>query len=184
MELTRETVESEVKETARWKTTVILSSSLQNHEVAISLQSQHHRVRFSDSVEIGSIIFSLSGVAFLLVNTQQLYISGKDIFLERVEKFISIHRNSFLLLLAAIQGSQEWNLMLSIQQRFLGSNLRVIPINNTADIIKLMLTIAKATCKVHIDAIHDRILMAKSHIIEHSPIWKTLHKLYFDFELK
>ncbi|XP_029473551.1 uncharacterized protein C1orf146 homolog isoform X2 [Rhinatrema bivittatum] len=143
MELTRETVESEVKETARWKTTVILSSSLQNHEVAISLQSQHHRVRFSDSVEIGSIIFSLSGVAFLLVNTQQLYISGKDIFLERVEKFISIHRNSFLLLLAAIQGSQEWNLMLSIQQRFLGSNLRVIPINNTADIIKLMLTIAK-----------------------------------------
>ncbi|XP_030061542.1 protein SPO16 homolog [Microcaecilia unicolor] len=177
-------MESGGNEKNHWKTTVIVSSSLQNHEVAAYLQSQHHRVRFSDSVETGSIIFSLSGVAFLLVNIQELLILGNETFLERAEKFISIHRNSFLLFLAPLQGPQEWNVMFSIQQRFLGSNVRVIPVNNTAAIVQLMLTIAKATCKLHVDSIRDRILMAKSHIIEQSPVWKTLHNIYFDFVLK
>ncbi|KAJ1171031.1 hypothetical protein NDU88_002902 [Pleurodeles waltl] len=57
---------------------------------------------------------------------------------------------------------------------FLGSNLRVIPVHNTADTIKVMLTIAKATGKPHIDNIRNRLMTAKKQIIEHSCVWKML----------
>ncbi|XP_069089316.1 protein SPO16 homolog [Pleurodeles waltl] len=120
-----------------------LTEREQNHEVAVALQNQHHRVRYSDCVEPGSIIFSLSGVAFLLVNTQDLSLMQKGFVFDKVETFIGIHRNSFLLLVAALHGREEWRFMFHIQQRFLGSNLRVIPVHNTADTIKVMLTIAK-----------------------------------------
>ncbi|XP_069491368.1 protein SPO16 homolog [Ambystoma mexicanum] len=158
----------------KWTTTVIVSSSLKNHEVVAALQNQNHRVRYSDSVEPGSIIFSHSGVAFLLLCMQELVLLQKDSLLE---KFIGIHRNSFLLLIAALHGKEEWSVMLRMQQRFLGSNLRVIPVHTTADIMKLMLTIAKATSKPHIDNICDRLMMAKKQIIEHSSVWKMLHNI-------
>uniref|UniRef100_A0A7M4FHR1 Chromosome 1 open reading frame 146 n=1 Tax=Crocodylus porosus TaxID=8502 RepID=A0A7M4FHR1_CROPO len=134
--------ESGGQEKARWITTVIMSTALQNHEIAASLQSQHHRVRYSDSVENGSLIFSLSGIAFLLADTQELLMT-EDLFLDRIEKFINIHRNSFLLLLAALHGPKEWNIMFRIQKRFLGSNLQIIPVHNASETVRLMLTIAK-----------------------------------------
>ncbi|XP_024060352.2 uncharacterized protein C1orf146 homolog [Terrapene carolina triunguis] len=172
--------ESGGQEKARWITTVIMSSALQSHEVSESLQSQHHRVRYSDSVENGSMIFSLSGIAFLLADTQDLFKTGGELFLGRTEKFINVHRNSFLLLSAALHGPKEWDLMFRIQKRFLGSNLRVIPVHNTAETVKLMLTIAKITCKPHIDNIRYRMLMAKAQIIDQSPVWKMLHKIQLD----
>ncbi|XP_075792643.1 protein SPO16 homolog [Pelodiscus sinensis] len=172
--------ESGGQENARWITTVIMSSSLQSHEVSTSLQSQHHRVRYSDSVANGSIIFSLSGIAFLLADTQDLLKTGEELFLDRIEKFINIHRNSFLLLSAALHGPKEWDLMFRIQKRFLGSNLRLIPVHNTAETVKLMLIIAKTTCKPHIDNIRDRMLMAKAQITDQSPVWKMLHKSQLD----
>ncbi|XP_039340012.1 protein SPO16 homolog isoform X2 [Mauremys reevesii] len=108
--------ESGGQEKARWITTVIMSSALQSHEISESLQSQHHRVRYSDSVENGSMIFSLSGIAFLLADTQDLFKTGGELFLGRTEKFINIHRNSFLLLSAALHGPKEWDLMFRIQK--------------------------------------------------------------------
>ncbi|XP_037762374.1 AP2-interacting clathrin-endocytosis protein isoform X4 [Chelonia mydas] len=172
--------ESGGQEKTRWITTVIMSSALQSHEVSASLQSQHHRVRYSDSVENGSMIFSLSGIAFLLADTQDVFKTGGELFLDRTEKFINIHRNSFLLLSAALHGPKEWDLIFRIQKRFLGSNLRVIPVHNTAEIVKLMLTIAKITCKPQIDNIRYRMLMAKAQIIDQSPVWKMLHKIQLD----
>ncbi|XP_043347179.1 protein SPO16 homolog [Dermochelys coriacea] len=173
--------ESGRQEKARWITTVIMSSALQSHEVSASLQSQHNRVRYSDSVENGSMIFSLSGIAFLLADTQDVFKTGGELFLDRTEKFINIHRNSFLLLSAALHGPKEWDLMFRIQKRFLGSNLRVIPVHNTAETVKLMLTIAKITCKPQIDNIRYRMLMAKAQIIDQSPVWKMLHKIQLDY---
>ncbi|XP_037762372.1 AP2-interacting clathrin-endocytosis protein isoform X2 [Chelonia mydas] len=109
--------ESGGQEKTRWITTVIMSSALQSHEVSASLQSQHHRVRYSDSVENGSMIFSLSGIAFLLADTQDVFKTGGELFLDRTEKFINIHRNSFLLLSAALHGPKEWDLIFRIQKR-------------------------------------------------------------------
>lgn len=43
---------------------------------------------------------------------------GEEQFLERIQKFINIHRNSFLVLSAALHGPQEWNVMFRIQRRY------------------------------------------------------------------
>ncbi|XP_064416133.1 protein SPO16 homolog isoform X4 [Latimeria chalumnae] len=118
---------------SQWLENVILS-----HEVATSLISQQHRVRFSDTVEEGSIIFSLS---------------------------------------AALHETREWETMIRIQQRFLGSNLRIIPVHNTNDIVKSILTIAKATCKPAVDNIWCRMVMATAQITDRSLVWEMLHKL-------
>ncbi|XP_026556106.1 uncharacterized protein C1orf146 homolog [Pseudonaja textilis] len=163
------------QEKIRWITTIILSSSLQDHEISTTLQNQQHRVRYSDSVEDGSIIFSLSGVAFLLADAQDFLFTNSKIFFERIKRFMTIHRNGFLLLSAALHGPKEWEVMFRIQQRFLGSNLRIVPVHNTAEAIKLMLTIAKSASKPYLDNIHYRMLMAKTQIMEQSSVWKMLH---------
>ncbi|XP_042729062.1 protein SPO16 homolog [Lagopus leucura] len=163
------------QEQSKWITTVIMSTGLQNHEISTILQRQH-RVRYSESVEIGSVIFSLSGVAFILVDIQDLFVRGEEQFLERIQKFINIHRNSFLVLSAALHGPKEWNVMFRIQRRFLGSNLRIIPVHNTAETVKLMLTIAKMNSKPRADDVSQKMAMTKTHIIENSPVWKVLQE--------
>ncbi|XP_074008825.1 protein SPO16 homolog [Numenius arquata] len=164
------------QEQSRWITTVIMSTALQNHEISTILQRQQHRVRYSESVETGSVIFSLSGVAFILADTQDLLMTREEMFFKRIQKFINIHRNSFLLLSAARHGPEEWNVMFRIQRRFLGSNLRIIPVHNTAETVKLMLTIAKVTSKPQVDDIRYQMAMTKAQIIENSPVWKMLQE--------
>ncbi|XP_074732602.1 protein SPO16 homolog [Strix uralensis] len=164
------------QEQSRWITTVIMSTALQNHEISAILRRQQHRLRYSDSVEIGSVIFSLSGIAFLLSDTQDLLMTGEEQFSERIQKFINIHRNSFLVLSAALHGPEEWNVMFRIQRRFLGSNLRIIPVHNTAETVKLMLTIAKITSKPRADDIRYKMAVTKAQIIENSPVWKMLQE--------
>ncbi|XP_015725850.1 uncharacterized protein C1orf146 homolog [Coturnix japonica] len=164
------------QEQSKWVTTVIMSAGLQNHEISTILQRQQHRVRYSESVEMGSVIFSLSGVAFILADIQDLLVRGEEQLLERIQKFINIHRNSFLVLSAALHGPQEWNVTFRIQRRFLGSNLRVIPVHNTAETVKLMLTIAKMNSKPRPDDVSQKMAMTKAHIIENSPVWKMLQE--------
>ncbi|XP_048352388.1 protein SPO16 homolog [Sphaerodactylus townsendi] len=175
--------ESYGQEKAQWITTVIMSSALQGHEISVSLQNQQHRIRYSDSVETGSIIFSLSGVAFLLADVQDLSLTNRELFFDRIKKFMTIHRNGFLLLSAALHGPKEWDVMFRIQQRFLGSNLRIIPIHNPGEAVKLMLTIAKTTSKPSLDSIRCRMLMARTQIVEQSPVWKMLLQNQLDCNL-
>ncbi|KAM8791174.1 protein SPO16 homolog [Rhynchonycteris naso] len=169
--------ESAEKEKVKWTTTVIISSSLKSCEIATALENRSHKVRYSKSVENGAIIFSCTGVAFLLMDTKEYSMSSEEIFLAKIEKFINIHQNSFLVLSAALHGLKEWKLMFRIQQRFLGSNLRILPVHNTVNAINLMCTIAKITSKPHIDSICYRMTTTKAYIIEQSPVWKTLQKI-------
>ncbi|XP_071421780.1 protein SPO16 homolog [Pithys albifrons albifrons] len=164
------------QEQPRWVTTVIMSSALQDHEISTILQTQQHRVRYSESVETGSVIFPLSGVAFILSDTQDLLRTGEEEFSERIQKFINIHRNSFLVLSAALHGPEEWSVMFRIQRRFLGSNLRVIPVHNPAETVKLMLSMAKVTSKPQADDTRYNMEMTKAQIIEKSPVWKMLQE--------
>uniref|UniRef100_A0A8C8EB12 Chromosome 1 open reading frame 146 n=1 Tax=Otus sunia TaxID=257818 RepID=A0A8C8EB12_9STRI len=107
---------------------------------------------------------------------QDLLMTGEEQFSERIQKFINIHRNSFLVLSAALHGPEEWNVMFRIQRRFLGSNLRIIPVHNNAETVKLMLTIAKITSKPRVDDIRYKMAMTKAQIIENSPVWKMLQE--------
>ncbi|XP_069823777.1 protein SPO16 homolog isoform X3 [Dendropsophus ebraccatus] len=161
-----------------WSTTVIVSSSLQDHEVIASLRNQRHKIRVSNSVQTDSIIFPLSGTAFLLVNTQEAR-GGEDreTFFDKIQQFSSTHRNSFIVMVAALHGPEEWDLMRNIQLRFLGSNLKVIPAHNSAETVKSVLTIVKATCKPHCETIEEKLLQAKVYIAENSPAWKALDEM-------
>ncbi|XP_078075172.1 protein SPO16 homolog [Mustelus asterias] len=117
------------------------------------------------------------GIAFIIVEVQDFCDNSAETqLLERIEQFVRIHRNSFLLLAAALYGPKEWEILLKIQQRFLGSNLRIIPTHNAGDMVNSMLTIAKVTCKPHVDSIRDRIAMIRAQIIERSPVWEMFHK--------
>ncbi|XP_023787846.1 uncharacterized protein C1orf146 homolog isoform X1 [Cyanistes caeruleus] len=169
------------QEPTRWITTVIMSTALQDHEISTVLQRQQHRVRYSESVETGSVIFPLSGVssigiAFILSDTQDLLRTGEEEFSKRIQKFINIHRNSFLVLSAALHGPEEWSVMFRIQRRFLGTNLRVIPVHNPAETVKLMLTMAKVTSKPGADDTRCKMEMTKAQIIEKSPVRKMLQE--------
>ncbi|XP_070816301.1 protein SPO16 homolog [Chaetodon trifascialis] len=164
------------KETSpQWKTTIIVSTSLQNHETNRILSAQQHRIRLSDAVEAGAFIFPLSGIAFLLVDPQDLPESFDESgLIERIQTFIEVHRNSFLLLYSPFNGKKELEILSVIQRSFFGSNLRILPVRNNAEIVKGMLTAAKATSKPHVDGIWDRMSLARAHVIESSPVWEML----------
>ncbi|KAM3875771.1 protein SPO16 homolog [Diretmus argenteus] len=173
--------------TTEWKTTIIVSTSLQHHEALRMLSTQQHRIRLSDSVASGAFVFPLSGTAFLVVDPQELPGAREESgargesgareeskVLEKIEMFVQVHRNSFLLLHVPFYGEKELDTLSVIQHRFFGSNLRILPVRNNADIVKAMLTIAKATSKPHVDSIRDRMSLARAHVIERSPVWEML----------
>jgi hypothetical protein len=58
------------------------------------------------------------GVAFLLMDAKECMTSAEEIFVTKIEKFINIHQNSFLVLFAPLHGPEEWSLMFRIHQRY------------------------------------------------------------------
>ncbi|XP_067369498.1 protein SPO16 homolog isoform X2 [Channa argus] len=157
--------------TPRWKTTIIVSTSLQNHDTSRMLHAQQHRIRFSNSVESGAFIFPLSDPHDLPERFDE---SG---LFERIKTFMHVHRNSFVLLYAPFNGEKELEILSMIQHRFFGCNLRILPVRNNADLVKGMLTIAKATSKPYVNNILDRMSLARAHIIESSPVWEMLRDI-------
>ncbi|KAM9482893.1 protein SPO16 homolog [Clarias gariepinus] len=159
-----------------WKTTVIVSSSLQNNEISVLLSAQQHLVRYSDSIEAGTLVFPLSGVAFLLISPDEFpeKADPEDNFFQRIEKFIQVHRNSFFLLQTSTCGTKELEIVSAVQHRFFGSNLKVLPVISNMDAVTGMLTIAKATSKPQVDSVRERMHSARAHIIQKS--LKTLLK--------
>ncbi|XP_063746844.1 protein SPO16 homolog [Eleginops maclovinus] len=163
--------------TPQWKTTIIVSTSLQSHDTSRLLSAQQHRIRFSDGVESGAFIFPLSGTAFLLLDPQNpLEHFEESGLIERIKMFVQVHRNSFLLLYAPFNGKKELEILSVLQHRFSGK-LRILPVRNSAEIVKGMLTIAKATSKPHVDSIRDRMSLARAHIVENSPVWEMLRDI-------
>ncbi|XP_026069540.1 protein SPO16 homolog isoform X2 [Carassius auratus] len=163
-----------------WKTTIIISSSPQCDEPSKILLAQQHRIRRSDTILSSAFVFPMSGTAFLLVTPEEFPAKLENSeFFERIEKFVQVHRNSFLLLQAPVYGKREWEILSSVQNRFLGCNLRVIPVHSTADVVKGMLVIAKATSKPNVANLSDQMSLACTYIIDHSPVWGMLQEMQF-----
>ncbi|XP_036426235.1 uncharacterized protein C1orf146 homolog [Colossoma macropomum] len=115
------------------------------------------------------------GTAFMLITPEEFPEQAENTeFFKRIEKFVQVHRNSFLLLQSPVYGTREWEIVSAAQKRFFGSNLKVLPIHSNVDIVKAVLTIAKATSKPHVDSIRDRMALARARIIERSPVWELL----------
>ncbi|KAF4112205.1 protein SPO16 homolog [Onychostoma macrolepis] len=163
-----------------WKTTLIISTSPQCDEASQILLAQRHRIRRSDSILSSSFVCPLSGTAFLLVTSEEFPAKLENAeYFERIEKFVQVHRNSFLLLQAPVYGKREWEILSSVQNRFLGCKLRVIPVHSTADVVKGILVIAKATSKPNVANLRDQMSLACTHIIDHSPVWGMLQEMQF-----
>uniref|UniRef100_A0A8C8E2B6 Chromosome 1 open reading frame 146 n=1 Tax=Oryzias sinensis TaxID=183150 RepID=A0A8C8E2B6_9TELE len=164
--------------TSQWKTTVIISSSIQNNESCRILSAQQHRIRFSDSITTGTFIFPLSGTAFLFVEPQERPEDLEELgLMDQIKNFVEIHRNCFLLLYAPFTGPKELQTLKLIQNRFFGSSLKILTVRNYTEMVKGMLIIVKATSKPHVDSIRDRMLLARAHIIETSPVWEMLRDM-------
>ncbi|KAJ8279383.1 hypothetical protein COCON_G00064490 [Conger conger] len=165
---------------APFRATIIISTSFQDHEVSRTFQAQQHRIRYSEFVENGTFIFPQSGIAFMLVSAQEFPENPEEAGLfERIKKFMQIHRNAFILLLASLHGKKEWDILSTIQHSFFGSNLRILPVHNIAEMVKGMLTITKATSKPYVVTVRDRMSLAQAHIIEHSLVWEMLRDMQF-----
>ena len=61
-----------------------------------------------------------AGVAFMLVSAQEFPENPEetDLF-ERIKKFMQIHKNGFILLLSSLHGKKEWDLLSTIQHRYM-----------------------------------------------------------------
>ncbi|XP_059416361.1 protein SPO16 homolog isoform X2 [Carassius carassius] len=163
-----------------WKTTIIISASPQCDEPSKILLAQQHRIRRSDTILSSAFVFPMSGTAFLLVTPEEFPAKLENSeFFERIERFVQVHRNSFLLLQAPVYGKREWEILSSVQNRFLGCNLRVIPVHSTADVVKGMLVIAKATSKPNVSNLSDQMSLACTYITDHSQVWGMLQEMQF-----
>ncbi|KAM9831302.1 protein SPO16 homolog [Neosynchiropus ocellatus] len=167
---------SSKEENTQWTTTIIISKALQHHDISRTLMAQQHRIRFSDSVEDGAFIFPLSGTAFLFLHPRELPKNCDESHVtSQIERFLQVHRNSFLFLYDAFDGGKEY--LNFLQHRFLSANLRILPVRSNADIVKGMLTIVKVTSKPHVDIVRERMARVRRHILESSSVHQMLKDL-------
>nr|XP_054749924.1 protein SPO16 homolog [Lytechinus pictus] len=120
----------------------------------------------SNTTVSSSIIFPLSSVAFLIVPIEKASLewppkSGRiqldHEFLERVQKFVQIHRNSYMVLTSALHGPHEMAIIAAIQTRFIDHNLRILPVHNDSECLQTILTIAQATCTPTCNILRSRL---------------------------
>ncbi|XP_030855802.1 uncharacterized protein LOC115929862 [Strongylocentrotus purpuratus] len=133
------------------------------------LSTHYHTLIFiavSDTTVPSSIIFPLSSVAFLIVPIGKASLewppkSGRvqldHEFTERAQKFVQIHRNSYMVLTSALHGPHEMAVIAAIQTRFIDHNLRILPVHNESECLQTILTIAQATCKPTCNILKSRL---------------------------
>lgn len=68
--------------------------------------------------DVNAILASLTGTAFMLVVSQEIQETLEDSGLyEKIQKFVQVHRNCFLMLQAPVFGKKEWEIMAAVQTR-------------------------------------------------------------------
>lgn len=75
-------------------------------------------VKLRSSTVITWSLFTCLGTAFLLVDPQEVPGSLEESgLLEKIETFVQVHRDSFLILYAPFNGRKELEIMLQTQHR-------------------------------------------------------------------
>lgn len=73
---------------------------------------------FVSVLKIGVILISCTGVAFLLIAPEEFPEKAEcEEFFKKIEKFVQVHRNSFLLLQAPAYGARELEIVSAVQNR-------------------------------------------------------------------
>ncbi|XP_071507340.1 protein SPO16 homolog [Diadema antillarum] len=160
---------SQVNANSKWP--IVIHNEQKNNEISRLLQ-QRHKVRFSDSTVPGTFIFPLSAIAFMVTPLDKVslewppksgHIQLDHDFVDRVLKFIQIHRNSYLVVSSALHGPHEMEVIAAIQFRFVDSNLKILPVHNDAECVQTIQTIAQATCKPTSTILKSRLDGILSH---------------------
>ncbi|CAH1241197.1 C1orf146 [Branchiostoma lanceolatum] len=144
---------------------VIVNASLQNSDVTRLLQQQKHKTRVSDTTLRHTCIFPLSGVAFMIVPLNESLTdwppSADSVLdghlVDRIEKFLAVHRNCYLLTTAALHGHHEMTALSALQNKFMDRKLYLLPAHNASECVQSMETIAKATYKPSCETIRQRL---------------------------
>lgn len=154
---------SSTKIPGKWP--IVVNTNFKNTDVARLLQ-QRHKVRFSDTTLASTCIFPVSAVAFMIVPLAKASLewppkSGQiqldHEFIDRVQKFVQIHRNSYMVITSALHGPHEMAVISAIQMRFIDYNLRILPVHNDSEGVQTILIIAQATCKPTCSILKSRL---------------------------
>ncbi|KAI8482990.1 hypothetical protein Bbelb_392900 [Branchiostoma belcheri] len=143
---------SHVHVTSSQQWPVIVNTSLQNSDVTRLLQQQQHKTRVSDTTLRHTCIFPQSGVAFMIIPLNESLTewppSGDSVLdsslVDRIEKFLAVHRNCYLLTTAALYGHHEMAALSTLQNKFMDRKLYLLPAHNASECVQSMTTIAKA----------------------------------------
>ncbi|KAL4229525.1 hypothetical protein ACF0H5_012565 [Mactra antiquata] len=146
---------------------------MHSSSLAKYLQENQQKVRFSGNIIPGSIIFPLSGIAFMLVpltetvkkHGEQQTFKLVEEFTERVDNFLQIHRKCYLLCQATLHGQMEQTIFAMIQKKYLSTRLNMLIVHNVGEAVKTMFTIAEGLCKPKMTETYTRI---QSSVKEHS----------------
>ncbi|XP_046355720.2 protein SPO16 homolog isoform X2 [Haliotis rufescens] len=128
---------------------VILHQSLEKSEISRLLRQKNFKIRNSESVTNNSIIFPMSGVAFMILHLKDVISDGciRAEVWESIDKFIQVHRRCYILAEAPCHAEQEQCVFSAIQEKYMTSSLQMIPVHTPAESIQAMLNISKSLCK-------------------------------------
>ncbi|KAL3837469.1 hypothetical protein ACJMK2_022823 [Sinanodonta woodiana] len=154
--------ESLRKEDNLSKSPVILHQNMTDPDYAKILTTYSYSVRESESIIPDTVIFPLSRVAFLIVPLNSC-LSGsgqldiKEDLVQRIDKFIQVHRNRYILCQASTFAEQECQAFSFIQQQYLKNRLQLLPCHNAEEGVKAMITIAKLLCRPTCQEMNSRL---------------------------
>ncbi|XP_046580985.1 protein SPO16 homolog [Haliotis rubra] len=131
---------------------VILHQSLEKSEISRLLRQKNFKIRNSESVTSNSIIFPMSGVAFMILDLKDVIRDSPEggtrtEVWESIDKFVQVHRRCYILAQAPCHAEQEQCVFSAIQEKYMTSPLQMIPVHTPTESIQAMLNIAKLLCK-------------------------------------
>ncbi|XP_078661508.1 protein SPO16 homolog [Branchiostoma floridae x Branchiostoma belcheri] len=164
---------------------VIVNASLQNSDVTRLLQQQQHKTRVSDTTLRHTCIFPQSGVAFMIIPLNESLTewppSGDSVLdsslVDRIEKFLAVHRNCYLLTTAALYGHHEMAALSTLQNKFMDRKLYLLPAHNASECVQSMTTIAKATYKPSCEMIRHRLCKLLANQISDDIVLQIISRL-------
>ncbi|XP_060552727.1 protein SPO16 homolog [Ruditapes philippinarum] len=143
---------------------VIIHHSMLKTEYETIFRQKQLKVRVSNGVIPGSVVFPLSSVAFLIVPVSRATtldpennIQLSQELIERVDNFLKVHKNCYMLCQAPLHGQNEKQVFAMIQRMYLNTRLNMIPVHNAMEGVKTMFTIAKGLCKPVSDILNERL---------------------------
>ncbi|KAK3713000.1 hypothetical protein QZH41_014109 [Actinostola sp. cb2023] len=161
---------------------VIVNVSLSNSEVCRLLE-KNHKMRVSDTTGEDTVIFPLSSVAFLLLNSSDIMTRNDDgnsrldaNIMKRIERFQQIHRNCYVIVTSNMMSAKQLQCLVALQERF-SQHLGFIPVCNSKESVNCMTNIAKVTCKPLSNVIKERLQNLQSSTIIESVVLHILSNL-------